>query len=196
MIRAIASALPRPRLGLVRASCYAKPVSSLDAVRQGALEHADALYDFARKLTRSPGLAEDLVQETFVRALSSAAQFSVGTNLKAWLFRILRNAQIDRLRRAGVVAYVADAAEHTAAESSEPLRGDLELEALRRLVAGDIEAALATLSNDARALVLLDLEGFGEAELAEILGCATGTVKSRLSRARAALRERLQEYGR
>jgi RNA polymerase sigma-70 factor (ECF subfamily) len=179
---------------LTVATCYAESVSSLSAVRSGALEHVDALYDFARKLTRSPALAEDLVQDTFVRALSAAQQFEVGSNLKAWLFRILRNAHIDRLRRAGVVAYVADLEEQTT--DAELLRGDLELEALRRLVTSDIEAALATLSNDARALVLLDLEGFSEAELAEILGCAPGTVKSRLSRARSALRVRLQEYGR
>jgi RNA polymerase sigma-70 factor (ECF subfamily) len=165
-----------------------------------ALQHADSLYGFAYQLTKSSGGAEDLVQETFARALAAEEQFEAGTNLKGWLFRILRNVHLDGLRRARRHPTL-DLDEGAHAESSrryeqgiEHLRGDAELEALRHLVAEDIDAALATLSNDARAVVLLDFEGFTELELAEVLGCAPGTVKSRLARARATLRQRLEEY--
>jgi len=165
-----------------------------------ALRHVDSLHGFAYQLSKSPGGAEDLVQEAFARALAAKEQFEAGTNLKAWLFRILRNVHLDALRRARRHPTLdMDDAEQTEASWTrergiEQLRGDAELEALRHLVAEDIDAALSTLSSDARAIVLLDFEGFTELELAEILGCAPGTVKSRLARARAALRQRLEEY--
>lgn len=181
-------------------SCYPEAVpSSADSLAREALRHVDALYGFARQLSRSPGTAEDLVQETFARALAAQAKFAPGTNLKAWLFKILRNLHVDGLRLSGkspLCVTDPDEAMGTAERDTELLRGDAELEALRPLVAADIDAALATLSIDARAIVLLDFEGFSEQELAEVLGCALGTVKSRLARARATLRERLQEYRR
>jgi len=188
------------RLSVARPSCYSEPVrGSADSLARDALGHVDALYGFARQLSRSPGSAEDLVQETFARALAAQASFTAGTNLKAWLFEILRNLHLDGLRRAGkrpVAARDPDEADFTRDQDQELLRGDAELEALRHLVAEDIEAALATLSHDARAIVLLDFEGFTEPELAEILSCAPGTVKSRLARARRALRQQLEEYRR
>jgi RNA polymerase sigma-70 factor (ECF subfamily) len=166
-----------------------------------ALAYADALYHHARQLTRNDADADELVQETYVRALAGAHSFVAG-NLKAWLFRIQQNAFIDLYRRrrhqpAPGELEVVDGAVDGAVDGTTdaaPLRDDLELERLRRLVASDIEAALASLSDDARAIVLLDLEGFTEVEVAEVLGCALGTVKSRLSRARALLRERLKDY--
>lgn len=141
----------------------------------------------------------NLVQETYTRAIAARAQFAPGTNMRAWLFRILRNAHIDAYRRARTTAVHEalddDSVDGRTSPAREPLRGDAELERLRSVVTSDIEAALASLSMDARTIILLDLEGFTETELAEALGCAVGTVKSRLARARAILRERLQDYG-
>jgi RNA polymerase sigma-70 factor, ECF subfamily len=169
--------------------------SSLPA---SAVDHLDSLYRVARRLTGHDDEAEELVQETFARAVASASQFRQGTNLRAWLFRILRNAHIDAYRRAQANPVgrgsVPNDATPEDAPTREPLRGDPELERLRGIVARDIEVALDSLSPDARAIVLLDLEGFSGEELADILGCAVGTVKSRLSRARETLRNRLCEY--
>jgi RNA polymerase sigma-70 factor (ECF subfamily) len=166
---------------------------------EAALAQADALYDLARHLTGQPADAEDLVQETYARALRAWGHFEPGTDLRAWLFRILRNGFLDRLRRARRHPADEPLDEATAglpAASEGWLRGDAELERLRGLVGEEIEAALATLPEPARTAVLLDAQGFSEAEVALVLGCAVGTVKSRLSRARAALRLRLADYRR
>ena len=166
-----------------------------DEVVRQALAHADALYNFARWLARDPVEAEDLVQETYARALGAAQQFDAGSNLKAWLFRILRNAFIDRrrrLQREASSAYPEDL--HADAEQAEPAMGELQLDQIRSLVAEDVSAAVHALPEAFRTVVLLDLEGMTEAEVAEVLGCARGTVKSRLARARALLRDRLAAY--
>ncbi len=164
-----------------------------------ALEHLDALYRFARRLSGGDDDAQDLVQDTYARALSKRAQFVPGTNVKAWLFRIMRNLYVDGWRRAKI-SPVSDRLEDDVVEGANPnhevLRGDEELDRLRGIVAEEIEKALQALTVDARTIILLDLEGLTEAELANVLGCSPGTVKSRLSRARAKLRELLQEYSR
>jgi RNA polymerase sigma-70 factor (ECF subfamily) len=161
------------------------------------LAHASALYNLARYLTRNSSEAEDLVQETYVRALRGSDDFAPGTNMKAWLFRILRNAFISRYRherrQPSPAAY--DTIEQAGEDGSEPPRqAGPEPEQLRRVVSGEIEAALRTLSDDARTVILLDVEGFTETEAATVLGCAVGTVKSRLNRARAILRSKLADY--
>jgi RNA polymerase sigma-70 factor (ECF subfamily) len=177
-----------------------RAVAAEASLARPALEHLDALFRVARRLTGRHEDAEDLVQETFARALGGRAQFTPGTNLRAWLFRILRNCHIDAHRRTRTSPLLAatdgEPGEDAAARVSDPVRGDEELDRLRGLVAVDIEAALASLSVDARAVILLDLEGLTETELAEAMDCSVGTIKSRLWRARAALRERLSDYSR
>jgi RNA polymerase sigma-70 factor (ECF subfamily) len=166
-----------------------------DEVVRQALAHADALYNFARWLAHDPVEAEDLVQETYSRALGAAKQFDAGSNLKAWLFRILRNAFIDRRRRSQREAALHDTEDlDTDAEQTQPAMNELELGQIRALVAEDVSAAVHALPESFRTVILLDLEGMTEGEVANVLGCATGTVKSRLSRARAALRDRLAAY--
>lgn len=194
-----------PRLRSDRERWYvgnmsAPAASSEPSFAQQLLAQADALYNFARYLCRDAARAEDLMQDTFARALQAEPQFARGSNLKAWLFRILRNAYIDgrRRERHGPLAPSSSDPdpdhEHEAATPEVWLRGDIEIAQLRGLVARDIEAALSRLSEDARAVILLDLEGCTETEIALVMEVAVGTVKSRLARARAVLREQLQEY--
>jgi RNA polymerase sigma-70 factor, ECF subfamily len=168
------------------------------------LVHADALYNLARYLTRDPSDAEDLVQETYERALGAWDELERDTNVKAWLFTILRNAFVSRYRkeqrRPALELYDTTEQGHDVAidrgSGSTPGGAESETEQMRRLVSSDIEAALRTLSDDARTVILLDLEGFTESEVALVVGCAVGTVKSRLNRARAALRLKLADYAR
>jgi len=168
------------------------------AMGREALAYADGLYNLARYLTRNESDAEDLVQETYTRALNAAAQFTPGTNLKAWLFRILRNTFVSRYRRerhnpvTGGLDTVSPSL--PVPEDIGRQRDSIELDRLRKAAAEDIERALMGLSEDGRTVILLDLEGLTEAETAQVLGCAVGTVKSRLSRARAALRQTLRDW--
>jgi RNA polymerase sigma-70 factor (ECF subfamily) len=175
----------------------ARVTPAASALRHEALAQADVLFRLAYHLCGDSADAEDLVQETFARAFGAAEHLAEGSNLRAWLFRILRNLHIDhyRKRRGAPIAAPFDD-EAMSAVAPELLRDDHELERLRRVVAEDIERALALLSPDARTVVLLELEGFTESELATVLGCPVGTVKSRLMRARASLRQQLREYAR
>ena len=162
-----------------------------------ALAYADTLHNLARYLTGNATEAEDLVQETYARALRAAAQFTPGTNLKAWLFRILRNTFVSAYRRQRHNPVVGGL--DTVTPTDEPVNDnwfqhDIDLDRLRSVVREEIEAAVMRLSEEARTVLLLDLEGLTEGEVADVVGCAVGTVKSRLARARAALRHHLRDY--
>jgi RNA polymerase sigma-70 factor (ECF subfamily) len=160
-----------------------------------ALAYADVLYNLARWLERDPNQAEDLVQETFARALAGARYFEAGTNLKAWLCAILRNAHLDRRRRASHDPLVLETEDSTAIEELAPLSGvEMEPEQIRALVGEEVAEAVRDLPEGFRTAILLDLEGMSEKEIAVVMRCAPGTVKSRLSRARAELRRRLAEH--
>src|SRR3989441_12460770 len=167
-----------------------------EALGRGARGPVDALYKLARYLTGRETEAEDLVQETYARAVAGAAGFTPGTNLKAWLFRILRTTFISLYRRRRASPEVSGVDVEDAAASEEWLRDDLELDRLRKVVAEEVEAALMSLSEEARTVVLLDLEDLSEVEMAAVLECPVGTVKSRLGPGAPALPRRLRGYAR
>lgn len=161
-----------------------------------ALAHADALHDFAYHLSGNATEADDLVQETFARALGAAEQFVVGSNLKGWLFRILQHLFIDnyRRRRDRQTEGGLDTTDAEPLVGPHPGQDELGQGQLKQVVGHEIEAAILKLTPDARLAVLLDLQGFDEPEMATLLDCAPGTVKSRLFRARATLRDLLREH--
>jgi len=164
------------------------------------LPHLDTLYANALRLTRSPADAEDLAQETVLRAFRFHDRFEPGSNMKAWLLRIQYNAFVNRYRRITRERAVEKDGPESAAGADVMSRDALRAltdptgTALRPLVLRELEAALDTLPDDQRMVVLLaDVEELSYKEIAEVLGCPIGTVMSRLHRARRALRERLME---
>lgn len=168
-----------------------------------ALQYLDPLYAAAMRLTRNPSDAEDLVQETMAKAFASFHQYQDGTNLKAWLYRILHNTFINAYRKKQREPQQSDSQQ---VEDWQMLRAEAhtsgglksaETVALERLPDSDVKQALAELREEFRmAVYYADVEGLSYKEIAEIMDTPIGTVMSRLHRGRKQLRSRLEEYAR
>lgn len=159
-----------------------------------ALRHLNALYSTGLRLTANPADAEDLVQETYLKAFRSAGQFEPGTNLKAWLFTILHNTFLNTRRQAGreMIADDAGGLERV----PEPTAESPEQILLRKTLDADLQTALDSLPSVFREAVWLrDVEEFTYAEIARIMDVPVGTVMSRISRGRRLLYERLTSQG-
>jgi len=167
-----------------------------------ALQYMNQLYSAALRYTKNPADAQDLVQDTYAKAYVSFHQFEPGTNLKAWLYRILTTTFINTYRKDQRRPQlsdkeledwqIADASSHTSDQGKSA-----EDVALENLPDSDIKRALAEIPEEFRmAVYLADVEGFSYKEIAEIVGVPTGTVMSRLHRGRKQLREKLTDYAR
>jgi RNA polymerase sigma-70 factor (ECF subfamily) len=161
-----------------------------------ALVHLDLLYRAALRLTHNRAEAEDLVQETWLRAIRHFDQFDPGSNCRAWLLTILRNAFLNRLRREGREILESDVAADgsgaTRLEEASVAHSSPEENFLQTVLHGDVDRALKTLPLPFRLVVTLaDLEGLTYKEIAQVLDCPIGTVMSRLSRARQLMRKEM-----
>ena len=171
------------------------------AFENEALSHLDRLYSAALRMTRNSADAEDLVQETYVKALRGRDSFKPRTNMKAWLYRILTNTYINSYRKAVRSPQMSGDEEVTdwqlaraASHDSQGLRS-AEMEALENTPDAAVAAAMADLAENYRlAVYLSDVEGFSYKEIATIMDTPIGTVMSRLNRGRSQLRKALAEY--
>ncbi len=164
---------------------------------QAALEHIDALYGYAVTLTRDETEAEDLVQETYLRAVGAFGQLVPNSNLKSWLFVIMRNAWLNQVRhtRSGPRFIELDNEQEDLARWPDQLARDPYVVYLRKLERQEIKEAIERLPDIYREIVVLrDIEGFSYQEIATLLGCPAGTVMSRLGRARDKLRRALSGW--
>ena len=177
----------------------ARPAS--DSFESSLLEHIDALYAVACRLTKNSLDAEDLVQDSLVKAMRARDQYQPGTNIKAWLFKILTNTFINKFHRGGLERTVLEGPDAdpladgwVGAATMRSLR-DPETQALRPLIEKEIGRALQQLPDEFRLAVLLaDDEELSYKEIADVMGCPVGTVMSRLHRGRRLLQQKLYDH--
>ena len=165
-----------------------------DTLNQAALAHIDALFGYAMTLARDAAEAEDLVQETYLKATGAANQPPAGSNLKAWLFVIMRNAWLNHVRHDQSGPRFVELETN---EQTEDSGGNPHVVYLRKLEQKQVREAIEKLPQAYREIVVLrDIEGFTYQEIAMVLDCPAGTVMSRLGRARAKLRASLATWQR
>jgi RNA polymerase sigma-70 factor (ECF subfamily) len=168
---------------------------------QQALPFADSLYGAAMRMTKNPDDASDLVQETFIKAFRAFPRFEQGTNMKAWLFRILTNTYITLYRKRQREGYqsaldnMADWQVGDAPSLTQTVTRSAEAEVIDRMPSSAVKQALSDLPEERRLVVYFaDVEGFSYQDIADIMDTPTGTVMSRLHRGRSELRAALAEY--
>lgn len=166
-----------------------------------ALPHMDVLYNFALRTTGNENDAQDLLQETYLKAYRFWDKYEKGTNIRAWLFRIMKNSYINRYRKEMKEPDKVDYDEienfynTIRAESTDP--NDLQQKLFGNLLGDEVTQALESLPDDFRTVVILcDIEGLTYEEIAEFVECPIGTVRSRLHRGRKLLQAKLYEYAR
>ncbi len=162
------------------------------AFDQAALEHIDALFGYAMTLTRDTTDAEDLVQETYVRAARAVNRPDIDANLKGWMFVIMRNAWLNQVRHKNAGPLFVDL---DSSESTEEVHDNPYVVYLRKVEREQVREAIENLPDAYREIVVLrDIEGFTYQEIASVLDCPAGTVMSRLGRARGRLRKMLSAW--
>ncbi|MBX2944795.1 MAG: sigma-70 family RNA polymerase sigma factor [Cyclobacteriaceae bacterium] len=163
------------------------------------MPHINSMYNFAYRLTFDEDDANDLVQDTYLKAFRFIHSFERGTNAKAWLFRILKNSFINDYRKKSKEPAKVDYQEvetyYNSDDVDRQITPDLRVESLQDMIGDEISNALNSLDVDFRTVIILcDLEGFKYEEMAKILDIPIGTVRSRLHRARNLLKEKLSDY--